>query len=105
MSAMQREPLQTQSCQGPKVNPAGLMWDCDRDRLISRNTSMLLTEDGRRLIFTHDIKRSKWRSLDAGDICQQKLSKSLTITGTEGCFHHHSGTEFKRDIIYIPCLC
>ncbi|XP_070841556.1 uncharacterized protein [Chaetodon trifascialis] len=73
LSAMQREPLNTQSCQGPKVDAAGLMWDCDRDRLISRNTSMLLSIDGRHLILTHDNKHSKWRSLDEGDICQEKL--------------------------------
>lgn len=83
LSAIQREPLKTQSCGGPKVDPAGLMWDCDKDRLISRNTSMLLSIDGRRLIFTHSSKYSKWRSLDEGDICQEKLSKSMTITGTQ----------------------
>lgn len=73
LSAMQREPLQTQSCEGPKVDTAGLMWDCDKDRLISRNTSMLLSINGRRPILTHDSKHSKWRSLDEGDICQKKL--------------------------------
>lgn len=83
LSAIPREPLKTQSCRGPKVDPAGLMWDCDKDRLISRNTSMLLSIDGRRLIFTHSSKYSKWRSLDEGDICQEKLSKSVKITGTQ----------------------
>lgn len=101
LSAAQSEPLRTRSCRGPEVNAAGLMWDCDRDRLISRNTSMLLSIDGRHLILTHDSKRSKWRSLDEGDICQEKLSKSLTITGTQRLFHQ---AEFKCDIIYIPCL-
>ncbi|XP_035530922.1 uncharacterized protein LOC118337892 [Morone saxatilis] len=81
LSAMQTEPLRTQACQGPKVDAARLMWDCDRDRLISRNTSMLLSIDGRHLILTHDSKLSKWRSLDKGDICQEKLSKSVRITG------------------------
>ncbi|XP_044057589.1 solute carrier family 51 subunit beta [Siniperca chuatsi] len=73
LSALPREPVGTRSCQGPEVDAAGLMWDCDRDRLISRNTSMLLSIDGRRLILTHDSKHSKWRSLDEGDICQEKL--------------------------------
>ncbi|XP_073320801.1 uncharacterized protein [Pagrus major] len=71
--AVQREPLQTQSCQGPEVDAVELVWDCDRDRLISKNTSMLLSVDGRRLILAHDSKSSKWRSLDVGDICQEKL--------------------------------
>ncbi|XP_051236019.1 solute carrier family 51 subunit beta [Dicentrarchus labrax] len=73
LSAMQTEPLRTQACQGPNVDAARLMWDCDRDRLISRNTSMLLSIDGRHLILTHDSKHFKWRSLDKGDICQEKL--------------------------------
>lgn len=80
LSALQREPLKTQSCRGAKVDPAGLMWDCDRDRLISRNTSMLLSIEDRHLIFTHGSKYSKWRSLDGGDICQEKLSKSMRRT-------------------------
>nr|XP_046232192.1 solute carrier family 51 subunit beta [Scatophagus argus] len=73
LSAMQREPLQTQACWGPKVEAAALMWDCDNNRLISRNTSMLLSIDGQQLVFTHESKHSKWRSLDEGDICQEKL--------------------------------
>ncbi|XP_070759648.1 uncharacterized protein [Enoplosus armatus] len=73
LSAIQGEPVRTRSCQGPEVDAVGLMWDCDRDRLISRNTSMLLSIDGRRLILAHDSKHSKWRSLDEGDICQEKL--------------------------------
>lgn len=87
LSAMQREPLQTQSCEGPKVDTAGLMWDCDKDRLISRNTSMLLSIDGRRPILTHDSKHSKWRSLDEGDICQKELSKSAVIKRTQRLFY------------------
>ncbi|XP_067452941.1 solute carrier family 51 subunit beta [Thunnus thynnus] len=73
LSAQHRKPIQTQSCHDPEVDAAGLMWDCDRDRLISRNTSMLLSIDGRRLTLSQDSKHSKWRSLDEGDICQEKL--------------------------------
>ncbi|XP_038558000.1 solute carrier family 51 subunit beta isoform X2 [Micropterus salmoides] len=73
LSALQREPVQTRACQGPEVNDAALVWDCDRDRLISRNTSLLLSINGQRVILTHDSKHSKWRSLDEGDICQEKL--------------------------------
>lgn len=77
LSAQHREPVQTQSCLDLKVDTAGLMWDCDRDRLISRNTSMLLSIDGQRLTLSQDSRHSKWRSLDEGDICQEKLSKSV----------------------------
>lgn len=73
LSALHREPVRTQSCWGPEVDVTGLMWNCDRGRLISRNTSMMLSIDGWRLILTHDSKHSKWRSLDEGDICQEKL--------------------------------
>ncbi|GAA6227795.1 uncharacterized protein LOC108877839 [Lates japonicus] len=73
LSAQQTKPVRTQSCQETEVDAAGLMWDCDRDRLISRNTSMLLSVDGQHLILTYNSKHSKWRSLDEGDICQEKL--------------------------------
>lgn len=86
LSAVQREPVRTQSCLESEVDAKALMWDCDRGRLISRNSSMLLSIDGWHLILTHqtsDSKQSKWRSLDEGDICQDKLSKSVTIKGTQ----------------------
>ncbi|KAK2853423.1 hypothetical protein Q5P01_006084 [Channa striata] len=73
LSAQQTEPIQTQPCQGSTVGAASLMWDCDRARLISRNTSMLLSVDGQRLILAHVSKNTKWKSLEAGDICQEKL--------------------------------
>ncbi|AWP02110.1 hypothetical protein SMAX5B_015295 [Scophthalmus maximus] len=73
LSAQQTEPIRTLSCQGPEVDAAGLMWDCERDRLMSRNTSMLLSVDGKRKIPTFHSKHSKWRSLDEGDFCQENL--------------------------------
>ncbi|XP_040886584.1 solute carrier family 51 subunit beta [Toxotes jaculatrix] len=73
LSAQHTEPVQTLSCQGTDVDTARLTWDCDRDRLISRNTSMLLSLDGQRLTLTYNSKHSKWRALDEGDICQEKL--------------------------------
>lgn len=82
LSAQQTEPIRTLSCQGPEVDAAGLMWDCERDRLMSRNTSMLLSGDGKRKIPTFHSKHSKWRSLDEGDFCQENLSKLGGITGT-----------------------
>lgn len=80
--AVQRKPLQTQPCRSSEVDAVQFAWDCDRDRLISKNTSMLLSVDGQHLILAHDSKHSKWRSLDVGDICQEKLSKSIRITAT-----------------------
>ncbi|KAM8763290.1 uncharacterized protein AB9X84_007720 isoform 1-T1 [Acanthopagrus schlegelii] len=71
--AVQRKPLQAQPCRSSEVDAVQFAWDCDRDRLISKNTSMLLSVDGQHLILAHDSKHSKWRSLDVGDICQEKL--------------------------------
>ncbi|XP_063738562.1 solute carrier family 51 subunit beta [Eleginops maclovinus] len=73
LSALQREPVHTGLCWGPEVDVRGLMWDCDRGRLISRNTSMLLSVDGWRLTLAHDSKHSRWKSLDEGDICHENL--------------------------------
>ncbi|XP_054475871.1 solute carrier family 51 subunit beta [Anoplopoma fimbria] len=73
LSALQKEPVQTRSCWGSEVAAPGLLWDCDRGRLISRNTSMLLSADGWRLVLSTDSKLSKWKSLDEGDICHEKL--------------------------------
>lgn len=83
LSAVQSEPVKTQSCEGLKIDSTGHIWDCDRDRLISRTTSMLLSIEGQRLTFTHGSKNSKWRSLDKGDICQEKVSKFKRIKGTQ----------------------
>nr|XP_043886689.1 solute carrier family 51 subunit beta [Solea senegalensis] len=73
LSAQQMKPVWTRSCGGPDGDAAGLMWDCDRDRLMSRNMSMLLAVDGQHLTLSLKSKHSKWKSLDEGDICQEKL--------------------------------
>ncbi|XP_056269721.1 solute carrier family 51 subunit beta isoform X2 [Pseudoliparis swirei] len=73
LSALQKEPVQTLPCRGSEVDATATLWDCDRGRLISGNNSMLLSIDGWRLVLTHDSKLSKWKSLDEGDICQEKL--------------------------------
>lgn len=79
LSAQHTGPVLTRPCDGAEVDPVGLMWDCDKDRLISRNTSMLLSIEGRRLTLSQGGKHSRWRSLEEGDICQEKLSKSLKM--------------------------
>lgn len=73
--ATQSKPLKTQACDGVDVDPIMLMWDCDKDRLISRKTSMFLSVEGRHLTLSHSNKYSKWKSLDTDDICGQNLSK------------------------------
>lgn len=75
LSAQQGELVRTQSCHGLEEDEdvTGQVWDCDRDRLINRNTSMLLSVSGQHLILTQDSEQSKWRSLDEGDICKERL--------------------------------
>lgn len=75
LSAHHLQPVRTQPCpvpgEGDRTN--FLDWDCDRGRLISRNNSLMLSLSGRRLVLTDDGKNIKWKSLDKGDICVEKL--------------------------------
>lgn len=73
----QPDPVQTLSCHIPESE--GLLWDCVRGRLSSRGTTMMLSIDGQHVRLTDNSKLSKWRSLDQGDICQEKQSKSENI--------------------------
>lgn len=75
LSALGGQPVRTEPCPGLQDSDAGLLWDCDQDRLISLDTSLLLSAEGRRLTLSNRGKHSKWRSLDEGDICKDKLSE------------------------------
>lgn len=72
----QSDPVRTLSCHVPESE--GLLWDCVGGRLSSRGTTMMLSMDGRHVRLTDNSKLSKWRSLDQGDICQEKQSKKQT---------------------------
>lgn len=74
LSARDAEPVRTEPCPGSEVASVELEWDCDRDRLISKNTLLLLAAHRGRLTLTRGAKHTKWRSLDEDDICQEKLS-------------------------------
>ncbi|KAM3625697.1 uncharacterized protein V6R79_016297 [Siganus canaliculatus] len=73
LSATQTEGLRTQPCPEPQEEAAGFLWDCDRDRLISKDTSMLLSVDGQKLVLAHISTHSTWKSVDRGSICQETL--------------------------------
>lgn len=75
LSAQHEGPVHTQDCHGPEVDAAWLIWDCDRDQLISRKLSMLLSHNGQHAILVQNSKHPKWRSLDLdqGDICQERF--------------------------------
>ncbi|XP_064845492.1 solute carrier family 51 subunit beta [Oncorhynchus masou masou] len=71
LSAHHSDPVQTVPCEG--VEDGGLRWGCELNRLISLNSSLELSTDGNRLTLSHRSKQTKWRSLDEGDICQERL--------------------------------
>ncbi|XP_032417455.1 uncharacterized protein LOC116719159 [Xiphophorus hellerii] len=73
LSAQQNHPVQTQACPGSDQEALELMWDCSSNRLSSRNTSLLLSTDGQRVILTNHLKHFEWKSLDEVDVCQTSL--------------------------------
>ncbi|XP_054878436.1 solute carrier family 51 subunit beta [Poeciliopsis prolifica] len=73
LSAQQNHPVQTQACPESDQEAPELMWDCSSNRLSSRNTSLLLSTDGQRVILDNHLKHFEWKSLDVGDICQTSL--------------------------------
>lgn len=90
--------IQTHTCYGLNEDAAGLMWDCDRGRLVSTSTSMMLSINDQGLILTHDSKHSQWRSMNEGDICQEKLSK-LRQTAS---LHVKNNTD--TSVVVLPTL-
>ncbi|XP_029001272.1 solute carrier family 51 subunit beta isoform X2 [Betta splendens] len=73
LSAQHATAVRTRPCQGPGAEAAALAWDCDANKLISRSTSAVLSADGRRPTLGRVGRYSKWRSLEEGDICQDRL--------------------------------
>lgn len=86
LSGYHTDPVQTVPCEGGEEGGEregnGLKWDCEGNRLMSRHLSLELSTDGKRLTLSPRSKQSKWRSLDEGDICQERLSESSTQSVT-----------------------
>ncbi|KAJ8398357.1 hypothetical protein AAFF_G00429270 [Aldrovandia affinis] len=75
LSSQRADHVLTAACDGSDR----LWWDCDRHRLISHDSPLQLSTDGRSLFLSQDTKLSKWRSLGEATICQQNLrSKRLS---------------------------
>ncbi|KAJ7994769.1 hypothetical protein DPEC_G00252910 [Dallia pectoralis] len=87
LSATQAEPIITVHCQGVvgEENRGGgeLQWGCEQDRLISKNNSLELSTDGKRLTLSQTSKQTRWRSLDKGDICQESLRSKRASSETD----------------------
>ncbi|KAM8890431.1 uncharacterized protein ACB058_015438 isoform 1-T2 [Synchiropus picturatus] len=73
VSAQPDAPVRTVSCDGSGGDPSGLEWDCDSNRLMARKAAMFLTVAGRQVALAPTPAHVKWRSVDVGDICQEKL--------------------------------
>ncbi|KAI1889737.1 hypothetical protein AGOR_G00166020 [Albula goreensis] len=58
-----------------------LWWDCHSHRLISHNSILQLTTNGKDLFLSQHNKLSKWRALVEGDICQKTLRSKRSSDG------------------------
>ncbi|TSL68167.1 Organic solute transporter subunit beta [Bagarius yarrelli] len=68
LSAFPSDPIQTLECDGSPY----LQWQCMNHRLISLSHFLELGVQGRLALITTG-KSTQWKSLDQGDICQEKL--------------------------------
>lgn len=72
LSAVQSDPIHTINCDGED----DLLWQCVNHKLISLSHSLELGVHNGRLALTNTGKSTRWKSLDQGNICQEKLSES-----------------------------
>lgn len=75
LSALHSDLIQTLDCDGEDY----LQWECMNQRLISLSQSLELGVQRGRLALITTEKSTRWKSLDQGDICQEKLSESQII--------------------------
>ncbi|XP_062869183.1 solute carrier family 51 subunit beta [Trichomycterus rosablanca] len=69
LSAFDTDLVRTVDCDGGDE----LRWGCENHRLVSLNRSLELGSLRDRLVLTNTGKNTRWKSLDEGDICQEKL--------------------------------
>ncbi|KAL2077045.1 hypothetical protein ACEWY4_026549 [Coilia grayii] len=71
LSAFHEHPVVTVTCDGG----GHLQWGCENHRLLSLNNSLELSTKKGRLRLTPALgdPGSKWKSLDKGDVCQERL--------------------------------
>ncbi|KAM9461041.1 uncharacterized protein Hap1MRO34_017392 isoform 1-T1 [Clarias gariepinus] len=69
LSALHSNPIQTLNCDGEDH----LQWQCMNHRLISLSHSLELSVHSGSLALNNKGKGNRWKSLDQGDICQEKL--------------------------------
>ncbi|KAL7866801.1 hypothetical protein AOLI_G00146150 [Acnodon oligacanthus] len=69
LSALRDDPVQTVECDGEDH----LQWQCVNRRLLSVSRPLELTADSGVLTLTNSGKNYMWKSLDEGNICQDRL--------------------------------
>ncbi|KAG7327369.1 hypothetical protein KOW79_008975 [Hemibagrus wyckioides] len=92
LSALQSDSIQTLECDGEKY----LQWQCMDHKLITMSHSLELGVERGSLALMNTGKSTRWKSLDQGDICQEKL-RSRKQRETE--FLEDSMTEEQREYL------
>ncbi|KAI5629946.1 hypothetical protein C0J50_12645, partial [Silurus asotus] len=76
LSAFHSDPIQTLDCDGQD----DLQWQCMNHRLISLSHSLELGVHSGSLVLTNTGKNTRWKSLDQGDLCHEKLKKKILFS-------------------------
>uniref|UniRef100_A0AAV2IYE9 Alkylated DNA repair protein AlkB homologue 8 N-terminal domain-containing protein n=1 Tax=Knipowitschia caucasica TaxID=637954 RepID=A0AAV2IYE9_KNICA len=99
LSARHLQPVRTEAC--PEAGEQGLKgvleWDCDRERLISRNNSLLLSLSGRKVLLTDDNKNVRHDSV--------KLIKFADDTTLIGLISNNDESAYRREVDRLVSWC
>ncbi|XP_066502983.1 solute carrier family 51 subunit beta isoform X2 [Hoplias malabaricus] len=102
LSAVHQDPVRTLECDGGDH----LQWQCESHRLISVNRSLELTVDRGTVTLSSSGKNNRWKSLDEGDICQDKLrsrrqseSSEFEFTEDDEGLNGQAMTEEQREFL------
>ncbi|KAG5263838.1 hypothetical protein AALO_G00269170 [Alosa alosa] len=89
LSAFHERPVLTVACDGEEH----LEWACENHRLLSLNRSLELSAEKGRVRLTPGGPTSRWKSLDMGDICQERLRSKRASNEFEGEFEQDNPVE------------
>ncbi|KAF4083016.1 hypothetical protein AMELA_G00135210 [Ameiurus melas] len=95
LSAFHSDPIQTLECDGEE----DLQWQCMNHRLISLSHSLELGVHRGSLALTNMGKSTRWKSLDQGDICQEKLRSRRQSEKDEAPPTEDTMTEEEREYL------
>ncbi|KAK3533952.1 hypothetical protein QTP70_034940, partial [Hemibagrus guttatus] len=95
LSALHSDSIQTLDCDGEEY----LQWQCMDHRLISMSHSLELGVQRGSLALINTGKSTRWKSLNQGDICQEKLRSRMQRETDEFPATEDSMTEEQRDYL------